>query len=51
LTSRNSEIYFPEDELFFFCLKSLVVVVFQNIFYSKIYKNNIFLFLKIIFDI
>jgi hypothetical protein len=32
-------------------LKSLVVVVFQSIFYSKIYKNNIFLFLKIIFDI
>jgi hypothetical protein len=30
---------------------SVVVVVFQSIFYSEKYANNIFLFFKIIFDI
>jgi hypothetical protein len=29
---------------------SVVAVAFQNAFHSKIYQNNIFYFLKIIFD-
>jgi hypothetical protein len=31
--------------------ENIITVVFQNIFYSEIYQNNIFYFLKIIFDI
>jgi len=30
---------------------SVVMIVFQSIFYSEMYQNNIFYFLKIIFDI
>jgi len=29
----------------------VVTVVFYSVFYSEIYQNNIFYFLKIIFDI
>jgi hypothetical protein len=31
--------------------ENVVVVVFKNIFYLEKYQNNIFYFLKIIFDI
>jgi hypothetical protein len=31
--------------------ESVVAVPFQNSFYLEIYQNNIFYFLKIIFDI
>jgi hypothetical protein len=30
---------------------SVVMIVFQSIFYSEMYQNNIFYFFKIIFDI
>ena len=30
-------------------LRGVIVVIFKNIFYLKIYYNNIFLFLKIYF--
>ena len=30
---------------------SVVMIVFQSIFYSEMYQNNIFYFLKIIFNI
>jgi len=30
---------------------NVVVVTFQSVFYSKMHQNNIFYFLKIIFDI
>jgi hypothetical protein len=29
---------------------SVVAIVFQNVFHSKIYQNNIFYFIKINFD-
>ena len=31
--------------------ESVVAVAFQSVFYLEMYQNNIFLFLKIIFDI
>jgi len=31
--------------------RSVVMVVFQNVFYLKMYQNDFFCFLKIIFDI
>jgi hypothetical protein len=31
--------------------ESVVIIIFQNIFYFKTHQNNIFLFLKIIFNI
>ena len=32
-------------------IENILSVIFQNIFYLKIYLNNIFYFLKIIFNI
>jgi len=32
-------------------LGSVVAVAFQSVFYTEIYQNNIFYFLKIIFNI
>jgi hypothetical protein len=37
--------------VFYYLFDNVVVVVFQSIFYLKIYQNNFFYFLKIIFDI
>jgi hypothetical protein len=31
--------------------ESVVIIIFQSIFYFKTHQNNIFLFLKIIFNI
>jgi hypothetical protein len=31
--------------------ENVVAVAFQSVFYLEMYQNNIFLFLKIIFDI
>jgi hypothetical protein len=37
--------------VFYYLFDNVVVVAFQSIFYLKIYQNNFFYFLKIIFDI
>jgi hypothetical protein len=37
--------------MFGFVFGSVVAVVFQSVFYLKIYQNNFFNFLKINFDI
>jgi hypothetical protein len=31
--------------------ESVVAIVFQNIFHSEMHHNNVFYFLKVIFDI
>jgi len=41
-------IFFIETEGDLAVFKSVIVIIFKNIFYLKIYENNIFLFLKII---